>query len=209
VRAPSEPETAAEKTESLPGYDGLFAPSAPDARAMQEEPPGYAGVMQGYTEKKAVEATKRPGADRVETPRSADDIKTLSMAYGFDKNGDGIPDGLKKPEQVSARKAKNLSRPRPRRDGLLPREFAAQKKIDRLMKTVTDGKLTESQRRQNADKAYKELASLSSGLQAKKKIPDRIYRDMGLNDVYIQEKKEGVDGALIRVKHALKELRDY
>lgn len=157
--------------------------------------------------------TAVPGRTSPRTIRTIDDIKTRSAAAAKDVRWDEA----KLPPQIDAMLNKSLtpqdkailSTPRYRLKGMLPREYAAQTKIDSIMSFVNDPALSDKERQINARKAREKLVQYAQYLDIKSQVPDSLYQKMGLPDVYVQETREGVQKSLARVENALKELRKY
>jgi hypothetical protein len=219
--APAAPESSApDTTDTSSGYEGLLAPApAPAsrggaARQDKDEPPGYSGLIPGRVEDNAgggppAQMTSVPGTAQPIAPKSAEDIGVLSTLHGIDRNGDGIPDDLMKPGQISRKTASALGKPHKRIDNMLPAEYAARKNIDQLMPGVRDKKISAAVRAERVRNTQERLATLANGLRQKKAVPDRIYKAMGVPDIFVQEEKEGADQALLRLDKALKELKEY
>jgi len=200
------------------GYEGLIAPAAPDsptpARAEDShEPLGYSGVISGYTgdddaaKEPAPSMTAPPELTRIIIPESAEELGLLAAAQQY--GGEGIPDDVVKPFKASNRVANMLAKPRQRIENMLPMEYAVKKNVDKLMPGITDEKIPPEERAENVRKAQKKLATLAQGLLAKTTVPDSLYRQMGLSDVFISEEKESTDKALSRLNLALQELEKY
>jgi hypothetical protein len=205
------------------GYSGLIAPP-PDGTGRQQEPEGYAGVIQGRvaqppqshtrTSTKAratptLGSTPTRSLAKFKEPKSANDLHGMSLFYGLDKNMDGIPDALKQPAVIPADLAKAMNKPTQRIENMLPTEFAMKKSIDAVMAMVGNKSLSKEARLEQAKNGYNNLSQLMTGLRSKRAIPDTIYKKMGLSDAYISEEKEGIDAALIRLDKATKDLEQY
>lgn len=207
------------------GYSGLIA-APPDRTGRKPEPEGYAGVIQGRIAQPSQSHAKT--GTRVKTAptpnlgstqarslakfkelKSANDLHGMSLFYGLDKNMDGIPDALKQPAVIPADLAKAMNKPTQRIENMLPTEFAMKKSIDAVMAMVGNKSLSKEVRLEQAKNGYDNLSQLMTGLRSKRAIPDTIYKKMGLSDVYINEQKEGIDAALIRLDKATKDLEQY
>ena len=77
------------------------------------------------------------------------------------------------------------------------------------MSRVESKGLSPKARMENAREAYKELAPFAKGLRHKKKVPDDIYRQMGLSEIFIKENKTGTSIALTQLDETLRKLKSY
>ncbi|MFH1157725.1 MAG: hypothetical protein V1721_02400 [Pseudomonadota bacterium] len=199
------------------GYEGLVAPAPESGNAPrdQEEPPGYSGLIPGRSgtssaqQKQPPQMTRTPGDAPQVAPRSSDDLKALAQVYGQDRDGDLLPDALKKPEPLSEKTTALLAGPRARIKGKLPMVYMIGEKIRKLLPQVEDERLSPEARAEMARKAYGELAPFADGLRAKKMVPDDIYRQMGLSETFIEEEKTGTTVALDELNEALQKLKEY
>ncbi|MCE9507227.1 MAG: hypothetical protein K8R48_02780 [Alphaproteobacteria bacterium] len=217
------PETATPAPDDA-GYGGLLAPAPSTGGNGQapipQEPAGYGGLIPGYVqensaasspppEKQQPQMSSTPGGTEPATPKTSDDLKNIAAIRAQDRNGNGIPDELEQVGKVSDKTAKTLGTPYERIENMLPTEYMAKQNIDQLMPGVRDNKIPPKVRAENARKAHQDLETLADGLRFKKLVPDKIYRDMGLPDSFIQEEKEGNEKALVRLNEALNELKKY
>src|SRR5262249_24839433 len=108
------------------------------------------------------------------------------------------------PEQKTA-----LARPRPRVNGLMPREAAMQQRVNDLVRLVSDPGLNDDQRRENARKARQKLQDYSNYLRAQDQLPDALYQTMGVPDSYMRDNKDSTRTALSRVETALRTVKKY
>ena len=153
--------------------------------------------------------TRIPGNVPQVTPRTSDDIKTLAQIYGQNRGGNLLPDALRRPKPLSGETTDFLARPRTRIKGKLPMIYMIEQKIEKLMSRVEDKNLSPEARIENARKAYKELAPFAKGLRHKNKVPDDIFRQMGLSELFIEEKKTGTLTALAQLDETLRRLKNY
>lgn len=179
------------------GYEGLIAPSS-DAN-------GADGAAPEYTPKdRPPEATLKPGLRPLPAPESSGDIKLMALVHGAAAGG-GAEDAHSLPPEMVA----GLARPGLRIKGMLPEEYAAARKIELLMGRLRNKNVSAAARKENIEKAYTELSSFAESMRSKKKIPNKVYRAMGLPEENIQEKKAAAGGALRRLDEALDELDAY
>lgn len=193
-------------------YDGLIAPTPIKKRAVgnyKKQPLGYSGLIPGRSEKPPPQMTKIPGTSPQAVPRTSDDIKALARIYGHDRNNDLVPDALRKPKLLSKNAREILAGPRTRIKGKLPMVYMIEQKIKTLMSQVENENISQEVRTKNAYKAYNELSFFAEGLMHKKTVPDNIYRQMGLSEIFIEEDKTGSSDALKQLNETLKKLRKY
>lgn len=184
--APSAPSNAAG------GYDGLLTPAEDNAA-----PSGYAGLLPGQVAEPVPQFTAIPGSG------PATNIRTLSLLHGQDRNGDGVPDGITRPQKLF-----NFDAPI-RDNGVSPAQQMVENNIKQLILPLRNERLSTAERTLKARQAYQELAELAEGYRHKKSVPDRIYRQMGLSDVYIEQEKADLDSNLARLDRTLASLKKY
>ena len=194
------------------GYKGLIAPAPREHKALEnqkEQPLGYSGLIQGHIEKPQSQMTKVPGKAPQVAPKSSDDLKSLAQIYGHDRDGDLLPDVLRKPKPLSEETTSILASPRVRIKGKLPMVYTIEQKIGKLMSKVENENLSAEARTENAREAYYELAILAKGLRHKKMVSNDIYQRMGLSETFIEEEKTGTSDALNQLNKTLKKLKEY
>jgi hypothetical protein len=205
------------------GYQGLIAPQ--EDTASSDDPAGYAGVVAGQAPPSAQNSSSgmTPAYSPQQMTRdvnaapalapvlSAEELKSLSFAYSFDKNGDGVPDDMEDkladlfPEGLAAAEPP----PQPRRDGMLPAELAAKSMIDSTMSQVRNKTLSADARRQAAEQGYKNLGFYADGLRAAQSAVAHMKGRVALPAIRLQEQEEGTRKALDRIDTALRELKQY
>jgi hypothetical protein len=220
------------------GYEGLIAGPV-TGKDGKDQPLGYKGLIPGYvpgqennppsaqTRNENSPASVYPAPEnRTPAPmsvakgyvpppkaRTMADIKLLSMTAPdmIDWKTAQVPKEIEKTlaSMLTPQDKKNLTAPRYRIAGMLPREYSAKMKVDTVMAFVNNPKISDRARRESAAQAREKLVGYANFLENQSHIPDTIYQKMGVPDVYLQETREGEQKAIDRVESALKELRKY
>jgi len=208
----SRSNTSSSSKQGASAYGGLIALAPQKNKTLgsqKEQPLGYSGLIQGRIKKPQLQMTKVPGKVPRVAPRSSDDLKSLAQRYGYDRDGDLLPDVLRKPKVLSKGVKSMLAGPRIRIKGKLPMVYMIEQKIAKLMSKVESKNISTEVRTENARKAYNELAVFARGLRSKKAVPNNIYRRMGLSETFIEEEKTGTSNALDQLNKTLKKLKEY
>jgi hypothetical protein len=174
------------------GYEGLIAPPSAPAPAEGAKAPapsipqGYSGVVIGAT----------PQVEKYVAPAPAATQPREGLAAVLNEPSDELPMDFSTTRHGVI-------------DGKMAAEYAVAQNIETALASVNDTELSDEERRANARRAYRDFSDMAEGLRSKMKIPDRIYKKMGLSDAYIKNERIGNAAALSRLSAVLDVLRPH
>lgn len=196
VKRPSQPATAMPAAPPRP---------APAATADKKRPGGKAYESQFTMKERKPRINYKRGFNPDVRVRGMQDLKLMASIYGADKNSDGIPDKIASEMKLPEDMTQHLNVPRPReKDGLLPMESNIKRSIEGTFQQIKTQK--GSLRSESVKAALADLKRMHIGISNSSRIPDSIYKTMGLPDVYIKEEREGYNNSLKRIETAIREL---
>lgn len=210
VLAP-EDEGVVKKTPAVkkPNQPAVTAPSvprpAPAVTADKKRPGGKVYESQFTMKERKPRINYKRGFNPDVRVRGMQDLKLMASIYGADKNSDGIPDKMAAEMKLPEDMTQHLNVPRPReKDGLLPMESNIKRSIDGTFQQIKAQKGT--MRSESVKAALADLKRMHIGISNSSRIPDGIYKTMGLPDLYIKEEREGYNNSLKRIESAIREL---
>jgi hypothetical protein len=208
----------------IPGYlppeaqDQAQAPNkAPDdttSRTASAPPTENSVIAPGATPAtQTAEMSVDPGYLPPRQITSVDDIRMAALEKPLHIDWEHIqmpPQVLQSIKQMLTQDSQfTLSTPLFRIEGMLPEEFSTKRQIDSIMAAINNPNLPSQDRKASARKAADNLRGYANTLQVRKEIPDTMFRQMGVPEIYLKEEQETVNNSLTRVEDAIKELRKY
>lgn len=183
------------------GYAGVIAP------APKEDQKTETGAYSFSTPVKPQKTPLPGGTDR--GIKTKEDLESAAMIKSFDKDHDGVPDGIAKMPRFTGKLSGVMAGEPELIDGKYTMEYVVSENIQRLMPLVRDERLPLSQRKENAKNIESQFLKTLQGVQAESQVPDKMYKDMGLPDAYLVTQKEERRRVVALLLPILQELKKY
>lgn len=225
--APAQPSGRGSRggTQEPPGYEGLMRGTVPqrpvetpdaddnDAapRAAGTRPPAAGNNTAGrpatgrpaQTARPELAMTPRPGRIRPGPVNSVEQLQMIAALAGTRLDLTKLADGVKpSPELFGMPYPKQ-----PRINGMTATELLAHNEVQKVMNSINNPRLSDTQRQQNARAGYERLKLLADGVMTRRAMPPALFKKMGASDEFIAEEKEANERALSRYEEAFKALR--
>lgn len=224
--APTQPATRGNNrgTQEPPGYDGLIrgavpqrpvetpatvnpvSPARPSTAATPPAgtTPAIRAARPAQTVRPELPMTPRPGRVRLGKISSADQLMLLARLNGIQLDFNSVISERVKPSPALM----GLPEPKqPRINGMLPMELLAKTQIDKIMASINHPGVTSEQRQENARNGYSQLLGYVDGIMTRRMVPDQLYKNAGLSDLFLAEEREANERAMVRFEEAFKILR--
>lgn len=224
--APTQPATRGNNrgTQEPPGYEGLIrgaVPQRPVEKPAADNPvsparpstaatppagatPAVRAARPVQTVRPELPMTPRPGRVKLGKISSANQLMLLARLNGVQLDFNSVISERVKPSPALM----GLPEPKqPRINGMLPMELLAKTQIDKIMASINHPSVTPEQRQENARNGYSQLLGYVDGIMTRRMVPDQMYKNAGLSDLFLAEEHEANERAMVRFEEAFKILR--